>query len=532
MKRTMKKMFSALVAVVMVAASAANVILAAPENEVPPQRTDGTITVHKYESKAVSNTPGKGELITDQAELDKLGKPMNGVGFTLYKIKDDFYFGDEDAIKNLDPAQIIANGDATVVKPEEMTAHHPTYGDGTIEFTNLTNGYYILSETMPPAGDYLPMKDAIISMPYGYSISGTEWNFDIHVYPKNVTDEEVVKDVENPKEHVQVGDIVDWSITGKFVSSDMRKGTEGNFTYGSMKFTDDLDTRLDYVENSDIVKGIVSSSETIDLVRGDDYTVTYDNSNGKNVVVWTLTNKGIDKLANASATKVKIDFSTAVNASALQGGENGNSGVIENDVEKEWTNVDGSGTETATPPEKPHVDLSAIVIDKVDTDDKDLRLNGAKFKISDSLENAKAGKFLDTTGNYTTDGTHIEVTTGDNPDTLDVVEEGYAIFPGIKVVAGQANKYYLVETKAADSKNGNDYVLRRDIIEVTLKTNVSKDVFQITNTKVGSDGEGPSFQLPNTGGMGTVLFIVVGLGLIGVAILILAKNKKSNKSGQ
>ena len=83
----------------------------------------------------------------------------------------------------------------------------------------------------------------------------------------------------------------------------------------------------------------------------------------------------------------------------------------------------------------------------------------------------------------------------------------------------EAGDYYLVEIQAPAGYNMLNYP-----IEVTLnETSASEDnVLKVAN----SDG----FQLPATGGMGTVLFTVVGAGIVsGAGVSLVLKKKREDK---
>ncbi|MFV0392897.1 MAG: LPXTG cell wall anchor domain-containing protein [Coprobacillaceae bacterium] len=110
------------------------------------------------------------------------------------------------------------------------------------------------------------------------------------------------------------------------------------------------------------------------------------------------------------------------------------------------------------------------------------------------------------------------------------IEKGYGMFAGLEVDKDNAVKYYLVETKAPQAPNGVnwEYVLH-PIIEVTIEAGTTSKTVKVVNTRTGEDGPGPIFKLPETGGTGTALFIIVGLGLIGASTYALLKTKKKEE---
>ncbi|MBU5584735.1 LPXTG cell wall anchor domain-containing protein, partial [Enterococcus sp. S181_ASV_20] len=78
------------------------------------------------------------------------------------------------------------------------------------------------------------------------------------------------------------------------------------------------------------------------------------------------------------------------------------------------------------------------------------------------------------------------------------------------------NSYWVVETKAP-----KDYNLLGSPVKVTFKSGLAD--FVLSETVINKKG----FTLPNTGGIGTMLLVVVGIVLIGLAVILtMNKNKK------
>lgn len=141
----------------------------------------------------------------------------------------------------------------------------------------------------------------------------------------------------------------------------------------------------------------------------------------------------------------------------------------------------------------------ALEIVKCDKNNKDLKLAGAEFKLTDANKNVLIEE-LETKDNGTV--------------TIEGLDEG---------------TYYLIETKAP-----NGYVLDETPIEVTitgaredneLTGFLENDTDAIKTQEVGND---KGFNLPKTGGAGTAIFTILGIALMGGALLLVVRMRKAN----
>ncbi|MDL2324374.1 SpaH/EbpB family LPXTG-anchored major pilin [Ruminococcaceae bacterium OttesenSCG-928-A16] len=523
-KKWLKKISGAILAVAMVAATAVTAF-AAEEPGLPDMtRTDGSITVHKYASASSSQVPGDGLQITDPSGL---GTALDNVGFTLWQVDSSY---EVTAATTVDEAKANATSLGEVL----------TEG-GVAEWTNLAMGYYVLEETPPPTPNekYEPAAPAIITLPMGITSTGRGWNYNVHVYPKNVKTDDITKEVVAAAAQYNVGDTVSWKIDAK-----IKANLVANAVYGSMTVTDVLDARLTYTEDSDVVTAMGGKSAPLALARGVDYTVDTSivvnpsDEMASSVVTWALTEAGMDKVAADGSTSLSISFDTVVNINAQDGTPPG-SPSITNGASVAWDNVtdNGDGTSTVDPvtpaeiaeEDKASIDLAGIEIIKVDSQDTTILLNGAEFKIALTEAQAQSGDFLKRGANDTED---IVIITGDNPSTTDS-ESGWAMFTGLPLAADHdtnGTTFYLVETKAPSG-----YVLRQSIVQVTIAAGSKKVTTEVLNQKIGDpplDEDRPTFQLPATGGIGTTLFIIVGVALMAGAVILLVKSRKKNKGNQ
>lgn len=151
----------------------------------------GKLTIHKYEvdSTFSGSTRDNGEISAVTG-----GKPLNGVTFTLYKVKDadwlkEYYQGTSTGTPTTMPQvsdYVGSNGTpkADVTLPTGISV--TTAGDGTAVADNLALGLYLVVETDKPDAVKQAAEPFLLSIPMT-SVNMTDWLYDITVNPKNVT---------------------------------------------------------------------------------------------------------------------------------------------------------------------------------------------------------------------------------------------------------------------------------------------------------------------------------------------------------
>ena len=93
---------------------------------------------------------------------------------------------------NTNPTNLPAVGEyveAGSIKPGvalETIAEQKTDKNGTATFSGLELGFYVVIETTVPDAVTTPMKPFLLSVPMT-TTDGSDWLYDIHVYPKNET---------------------------------------------------------------------------------------------------------------------------------------------------------------------------------------------------------------------------------------------------------------------------------------------------------------------------------------------------------
>ena len=167
--------------------------------------TTGTLTIHKYEYNGNVGPNGTGEA-TDINGIPTTGNnaatPLDGVTFTLYKVKNadqlQAYYDNAQANANksvtIDTYVDVTNN--AIKNPDDYseakknlytatTGETGSAGTGTAKIT-LPVGMYAVVETNVPAGVTERTPAFLVSVPMTDN-AGTNWLYDIEVFPKNKT---------------------------------------------------------------------------------------------------------------------------------------------------------------------------------------------------------------------------------------------------------------------------------------------------------------------------------------------------------
>ncbi|MDU5333088.1 SpaH/EbpB family LPXTG-anchored major pilin [Enterococcus sp.] len=508
--------------------------------------TDGDLTIHKHwaETAADVGEEGTGGIMAPTPS----NPAVKGIQFDVYQLtkiadapdtppsdKDDWTY-------SRNGTELTVKKDSTehkyslALRESDSGANGKTDADGVLKYSNLAAGYYYVEENLAESPNYEVQGDGnsektitsaskpfIVAVPMT-NADGTDWNDDVHVYPKN----QGLNPEKKPSvPSVNVGDKVEWTITVN-VPSDIGSYTKFNII-------DILDKRLNYAGNL-VVEALDSSGNSLFILdKDDDYELNTptDNTGGGTVTV-ELKADGITKLANnKSVVKLSVFFETTVNGNIDTDDENN----INNEATIEFTNdskTDTDQTPTAT------IHTGEIKIDKTYSGTEAIT-ESAQFQLAASEQDAKAGNYLQVILDETDPqnifikkivpaGTQGAVnwvalpSQADTGEALGLVGDTFYVtsFEGLKTYTETGSikdfeTYYLVETKAPEGYNLLDGPLE---VTFTEDDNNNKHIHlkKIENKK--------GFTLPNTGGVGTILLVVVGIILIGLAIILTMNKKK------
>lgn len=505
----------------------------------------GNLTIHKHWAETAADVGDEG---TGGIMYPTPSNPaVKGIQFDVYQLTK---IGDapDTPPSDKDGWTYSKNGTELTVK-KDSTEHKyslalresnsgengKTDGNGELKYTDLDAGYYYVEENLGASTGYevqgtdnakktitSASKPFIVAVPMT-NADGTDWNDDVHVYPKN----QGLNPEKKPSvPSVNVGDKVEWTITVN-VPSDI-----GSYT--KFKIIDILDKRLNYAGNL-VVKALDNNGETVaTLVEDTHYKLTTPTAGTEGgTVIVALETAGITALANTeNVVKLSISFETTVNGNI----ENDDDNKIENEATIEFTNdskTDTDKTPTAT------IHTGEIKINK--TYSGGTVTESAQFQLAKTNTAAESGEYLRVV--LDSANTHIVdiVAPGesgydtakkwvalpsqsDTGETLGLMGDTFYVtsFEGLKTYTeSESTKtfetYYLVETKAPEGYNLLDKPLEVTFTEADSET---KHVHEegVENKK--------GFTLPNTGGIGTILLVVVGIILIGLAIILTMNKKK------
>lgn len=355
-------------------------------------------------------------------------------------------------------------------------------------FSGLAFGYYVVS---PQGGSTADRgTDAILA-----NVVAADKNVNLKSeYP---TISKTVDD--NNHADAQVGDTLNFELKSKVPNM-----TE--YTTYVFSFVDTLSKGLTLNQNS--IKVTIGASE---LQKDVDYTVSATGGNGAATELKIIMTDFKTKHGDKAGQEIKVTYSASINEHAVAGQDDaGNSAKLEysNDPIK-----GGTGTSV---PSVTHGYTFDFDINKTDGMDGSA-LAGAVFQLQKKGEGTPIKLIVENAGDETQPAVVRSAKTGEGNavDTITTPESGKITFKGL-----DAAEYQLVETKAPDGYNK----LQKPV-DVTIVANYDQDG-TLNNWTVNGGGNDVALNiqnnkgtlLPETGGMGTILFTLVGAAAIGYGI--------------
>lgn len=257
------------------------------------------------------------------------------------------------------------------------------------------------------------------------------------------------------------------------------------------------------------VQGVAADGQETLLTDGMHYTQTTQDATRPDTspVSFTLTFT-YDEISSYSS--IKVTYTATVNKDAVVTDGNVNNAYLD------YNNDPYGGATWQTVTDTKTVYTYGIQVKK--TDGANQPLSGAEFTLSTDEEGQNTIYFVGANGVY-----HKAETDGTGAATVAVDANGELTLSGLNV-----GKYYLTETKApggynklsapieitiTDAKNANGDAAPDGIVDDEGAT-----TGYVQATVVNTQG----FVLPTTGGMGTALFTIAGVVLMGASVLVLA----------
>ncbi len=398
-------------------------------------------------------------------------------------------------------ADSITNAKAFAASIDQYLTNPSTMDEsnGTYNLSGLKAGYYLIKD-----------KDD--------TQDGTDGTYTAYIL-------KVVKDVTaTPKDSVPT---VDKSVTEQGKNADDFE--IGDIVTFILKATlgDNVDEYTSYklVFHDTLSAGLTYNSITSVTVNGttvtEGYTVAHNAGN------LTITFADVTDQGATNNSEIIVTYTATLNSGA-EIGTPGNSNTVKLEYSNN-PNADGAGSTAETPEDKVLVFTYELDVIKVDGEDKDKKLKDAEFKLRN-----EAGEWATVENGKLTGW----VTSEDSATVLKSDAEGKFMIAGL-----DAATYYLKETKAPAGYN----LLDKEIeIVIAATLNTAEDSAALTsltisvNSGAAEDGvldtgivsttveNNAGATLPETGGMGTTIFYIVGgIMVVGAVVLLVTKKRMS-----
>lgn len=523
---TMKKLVSLVLAVMMLCISAAAF---ATEDETPATYTL-TITGekgHTYEAYQIFT----GDLSGDVLSNIKLG---DGVDAGILTYNGTTYTDAAALAAELNSANVdsfMAHASQYLTTVAGTSVEDP---EGTYTISNLKAGYYLIqdeSDSVPEGGAYTKFIARIVK-----DTDATP-KTEVTILEKKVSENEKYTNNASSANGYEYGatynDVADYNIGDEVPFSLYSKVPNlENFKHYEMTFHDTMGEGLTFLGDS--VKVYVGGTE----LTSDAYELTTTCDDG------CTFHLKIKELINNSGADVRVDFHAQLNSKAvigLPGNPNESYLSFSNNpnYDPAYTGGDttpggpGDNSTTNTPEDYVVVFTYELDVTKVDGADNSVTLKGAEFV----LQNA-AGEYATVNDEGILTGW---VASKDEATVLKSDENGK-----FKVIGLDDGEYKLEETKAPDGYNLIPDPIKLDVVAATTNdhsyakepTTALTGLTIAVGSGAAADGNvetgivetmvknNVGATLPETGGIGTTIFYVVGGVLVLAAIVLLVTKRR------
>jgi len=450
----------------------------------------------------------KNETIEGNVELEKVdedGDPIEGVKFNLYDDEDNLIKEDLETDENgIITVSGLSAGDYYFVEQFTEGIHDPVDEDGNGKGIALNEEK--IHFTVKRADDSNDTT-TIDWEPIRQGEDSEFVNEDGTV--TNYKKPELEKDVEGEEEYqVDREREFEYNLTIT-VPQDIEK-------YVKLGVYDILDPRLEHIANAyDEVDWSVTGADEDLFDYNKDEEYVNDDGEETTKLSWYVKDDKFDELTPDEEFVISFKAKIKADAELDLEVEDGvpNTGVIDFDNDR------GDDDEIETPPVIVTPLEGGLKIIKVDKDDG-TRLEGAEFKLvyaeDDGELGVKAGDVVDTKDTIIT-------VNGEEHDGL--LENLVTDVDGELVIEGLTpGNYELVETKAPtyEDEDGETHSYR--LLTKPVKIEITAD--QTENLEVTVENSKSGWDLPSTGGIGTLIFSVLGLAIMGGALLASRRKKE------
>ena len=522
MKKAMKKLMAALLAVAMVCAMAIPAFAAGGS-----AATNFTITApdngHTYQIYQIFTGTTTVDATTKKTILSDIKWGKNAV--STYK--------EGDAV----PADILNTLTHTSGETNILT-EVKKYVDltGTPAFTAAHS-----TPATVPAGYYL-IKDIDDAEVASYTLYIVEVvDEDIEITPKTDAPSVEKKVLENTK-HQQndgfgtgyndtadyhIGDLVPFKLIGRI--PDMN-----HYQTYKYVFHDTLSKAFDAPDRSAIKVSLSDSKATLGTdIDSTFYTVDVTTDAAGETTI-TVSFNDLKSVSGVAKDKfIVVSYSAKLNAKASIGqGTPGNT----NEVYLEYSNNPNNGGTGTTIKDKVIVFTYELDVNKVDGNDSNKKLKGAKFKLLNDAKTQYAkvddnNKFVEWT-----DEAHATELESDENGLFKVIGLDDGIYFLKETVAPSGYNTLtdlirlVISANTSNGQTGSGKTTELTTIDVTVDNGSAQNGTVATGTVSITVENNQGTTLPGTGGIGTTIFYVVGGGLmVAAAVLLITKKRMENR---
>ena len=517
------------------------------------------------------------ELVDNQRQVgvlygfdtsDRSNAVLSAIGLTAadaHKTEGGVNYFTSDALDNKLSAALAAN--ATTVKnaleaavKNGGVAMTETDATGHTSASNMEQGLYLVVETRVPENVTSTCNPFLVSLPMT-TIDGSEWIYDLTVYPKNQTGnpdlEKTVResksstgknngsltDITDGFEHTataSVGDVVDYQIISTLPTITSKASSLSEYSY-----VDTLSKGIKYNKNDVVIEFFRDSACTDKITTWDEssgkFTVVYEDTT--NTMTIKMTETGLAEINESESVytdsvkrgfsdcTMRITYVATLTADAQMGDKDN-----PNTVTLTWKRTNTTYYDTLE--DCCHVFTYGIDVLKQFSDGKG-NIQNVKFNLHNDTDNYYIIADLKN-GTYYAKG----VTTKKSDATTFIPNSN-----GHIIVRGLEDDAYSLTEIATDK----GYVLLKEAVKIVITTKENgacekcgaklltasatvngKDVTMtdgnavVTLTVVNN----PGFDLPRTGGRGVWMYTVGGVLLLGAAAFIVIRSRKQHKSEQ
>lgn len=401
----------------------------------------------------------------------------------------------------------------------------PTDSNGILRVESLTHGEYRFVETEAPDGYILDTTKT-----YEFKVVWNKESKRLEYVYNGVTSPSLNIEVLNEKPTIEkvadkltagLGEKVRWEITTTVPSliNELKTFTITDELSKGLKFKTDINLKVVQGKSEDGTDDELEGSKLNDFTSIEEFDFATD-ENKDVIYVWTVVDKKLvikfnpKKLTPLTDIVVSYDTEITSDAVVIPSG-NDNEATLEYSI-----STSPNSTETEKIRDEDVVYSFGLQVNKT-ASDKTTMLPGAKFTLCKKGTTECHEKVSGTNGIIK----FPQLAAGEYVLTEIQAPNGYNLLKEpitIKMTALETEKG--LETKVTAIINGEETELTNNkvINEATGEKNPYYELLVVNNK---------GFQLPTTGGMGTVIFTVVGLGMMGLAgaAYIALKRKESQQ---